>query len=144
MGKTLAKGRARIDTCWAFENWNGFAKAAIDVRRQTDWRIIEAGETLMRKIFRIMELVASAAIIAAALYILIPGASVAFETSGGTFGILLILAIFISFMIYFIPSIIAHSRHHQNAIAITVLNVFLGWTFIGWVVALVWSFTEVR
>jgi hypothetical protein len=39
-GKTLATGRVRIDTCWAFENRNGFAKAAVDVRRQTDWRII--------------------------------------------------------------------------------------------------------
>jgi hypothetical protein len=25
-----------------------------------------------------------------------------------------------------------------------ILNIFLGWSFIGWVIALVWSFTEVK
>jgi hypothetical protein len=41
--------------------------------------------------------------------------------------------------IYFIPSIVASVRHHRNKLAITVLNVFGGWTVIGWVVALVWA-----
>ena len=45
-------------------------------------------------------------------------------------------------VIYFIPAYLAHKRHHENASAITVLNIFLGWTFLGWVAALVWSFTK--
>tara|TARA_B100000212_G_scaffold283780_1_gene223979 strand:+ start:60 stop:383 length:324 start_codon:yes stop_codon:yes gene_type:complete len=42
---------------------------------------------------------------------------------------------------YFFPSIIAGSRNHHNKIAILITNLFLGWTFIGWVVCLIWSFT---
>jgi len=40
---------------------------------------------------------------------------------------------------YFIPSIIAFARHKSNKLAIFLLNLLVGWTFIGWVVALVWS-----
>jgi hypothetical protein len=43
--------------------------------------------------------------------------------------------------IYFIPTIIASGRSHPNAVAICVLNLVGGWTAIGWVAALVWSFT---
>ena len=45
---------------------------------------------------------------------------------------------------YFFPSIIAFSRRHHNAVAIFILNLLLGWTFLGWVAALVWSFTSVK
>ena len=41
--------------------------------------------------------------------------------------------------IYFVPTIVALSRKHLQKTAIILLNIFLGWTFIGWVVALVWS-----
>jgi hypothetical protein len=43
---------------------------------------------------------------------------------------------------YFIPTIVAFRRQHQNATPIMVLNLFLGWTVIGWVAALVWSLTN--
>lgn len=42
-------------------------------------------------------------------------------------------------VLYFIPSMVG--RHKANAGAIFALNLFLGWTFIGWVVALVWALT---
>jgi len=42
---------------------------------------------------------------------------------------------------YFLPGIIAAAREHQQSTAIFVLNLFLGWTFLGWVVALVWALT---
>jgi hypothetical protein len=45
-------------------------------------------------------------------------------------------------ILYFLPTIIALLRHHHNALAIFVLNFFLGCTLIGWVVALVWSVTR--
>jgi len=38
---------------------------------------------------------------------------------------------------YFLPTIIG--RHKANAGAIFILNLLLGWTVIGWVVALVWA-----
>ncbi len=40
---------------------------------------------------------------------------------------------------YFLPSIVAKSRKKVNTGSIFVLNLFLGWTLLGWVVALVWA-----
>ena len=40
---------------------------------------------------------------------------------------------------YFLPTIIAVLRKHKNWLAIFIVNILVGWTFIGWVVALVWS-----
>lgn len=39
--------------------------------------------------------------------------------------------------LYFLPSILCYNKKHGNQVA--VLNLFLGWTFIGWVVALIWA-----
>jgi hypothetical protein len=44
--------------------------------------------------------------------------------------------------LYFLPTVIAASRGHKNAAAILVLNLLLGWTVLGWIIALVWSFTS--
>ncbi len=43
------------------------------------------------------------------------------------------------FVVLFIPSFIAYKRNHIQKTAILLLNIFLGWTFIGWVVALIWA-----
>lgn len=43
---------------------------------------------------------------------------------------------------YFLPALVANSRGHRNTAAIFVLNLFFGWTFVGWCAALVWSFTD--
>ncbi|MDO4618128.1 MAG: superinfection immunity protein [Clostridia bacterium] len=51
---------------------------------------------------------------------------------------MIILGILI-LIVYFIPTFVAHTRKHLQKNAILILNIFLGWTFIGWVVALVWS-----
>ncbi|SUI90884.1 MULTISPECIES: superinfection immunity protein [Shewanella] len=40
--------------------------------------------------------------------------------------------------VYLLPTFLAVLKKHADSTAITVLNIFLGWTFIGWVVALVW------
>lgn len=42
---------------------------------------------------------------------------------------------------YFLPAFIAMCRGHRNAVAIFALNVFAGWTFVGWLIALVWAFS---
>lgn len=36
--------------------------------------------------------------------------------------------------LYFVPWIMAAQRHHRNAAPIGIVNLFFGWTFIGWVV----------
>jgi len=43
------------------------------------------------------------------------------------------------FVLYFLPSIIAIARSKRDTTAIFVLNLLLGWTAIGWVIALVWA-----
>jgi hypothetical protein len=39
-------------------------------------------------------------------------------------------------VLYFLPAILAAVRHTHNATAILLLNIFLGWTGIGWFVVL--------
>jgi Superinfection immunity protein len=46
--------------------------------------------------------------------------------------------------IYFLPTIVAARRHHHQEGAIFVINLFFGWTFVGWVVALAMSASAVR
>ena len=46
--------------------------------------------------------------------------------------------------LYFLPLLIAVPRNHHNAMAIAALNLLLGWTLLGWIVALIWSLTAVR
>ena len=54
-------------------------------------------------------------------------------------GIVLIIIIGI---IYLIPTLVAINNKKANAGAIAVLNIFLGWVFIPWVIALVWACTK--
>ena len=42
--------------------------------------------------------------------------------------------------LYFLPAIVG--RKKRNSQAIVILNIFFGWTFVGWVVALVWAVTK--
>jgi len=55
--------------------------------------------------------------------------------------LILICAFLMGLIIYFVPSIVAWKKRKKNRHAILALNFFTGWTFIGWVGALVWSFT---
>jgi hypothetical protein len=43
------------------------------------------------------------------------------------------------FVMYFLPSIVALARSKRDILAIFLLNFFLGWTFVGWIVALIWA-----
>ncbi|HTS36908.1 MAG TPA: superinfection immunity protein [Candidatus Solibacter sp.] len=45
----------------------------------------------------------------------------------------------LGFVMYFLPSIIALARSKRDLLAIFLLNLFLGWSVIGWIVALVWA-----
>lgn len=47
-------------------------------------------------------------------------------------------------LVYFAPTAIALLRRHHAFASIAVVNTLLGWTFIGWVVALAWSVSTKR
>lgn len=47
----------------------------------------------------------------------------------------------IGLFLYFVPTLIAVHRQHRQRLPIFALNLLLGWTFIGWVGAIVWSLT---
>lgn len=51
-----------------------------------------------------------------------------------------LIFIILSAVIYFIPSIVAHKRKHISHNKILLVNIFAGWTFIGWWAALIWAF----
>jgi Superinfection immunity protein len=42
-------------------------------------------------------------------------------------------------LVYFFPTLIAMVRLRENTMAICALNLFLGWSLVGWVLALVWA-----
>ena len=44
--------------------------------------------------------------------------------------------------VYFLPTILAILKGRSNSLPIFVLNLLAGWTFIGWVVALIWALTK--
>lgn len=46
--------------------------------------------------------------------------------------------------IYFLPAMIAIARTHHQRFAIGALNLLLGWTVLGWIVSIVWSFTATK
>ena len=45
-------------------------------------------------------------------------------------------ALLVVLALYFLPSIVAVARKITHQGSVVVINVFLGWTFVGWVVAL--------
>ncbi len=45
-------------------------------------------------------------------------------------------------IIYFVPTIVAIVRRARNVTGILLLNILGGWTFVGWIIALVWSFRD--
>jgi hypothetical protein len=47
-------------------------------------------------------------------------------------------------IIYFTPAIVANGRRHHNRYAILILDLLLGWTVLGWIIALVWACTRPR
>lgn len=59
---------------------------------------------------------------------------------GGIIFILICAGVLI--WLYLIPWEIAATRKHPQSLAILVLNILAGWTFIGWVACLVWAFIK--
>lgn len=46
--------------------------------------------------------------------------------------------------LYFLPTIIAITRKKTNLVGIFLVNFLLGWSVIGWIVALVWAVSTER
>lgn len=61
---------------------------------------------------------------------------------GGVAAIFVVVLIIVGIAFYFAPLIIAVARKKSNVVAIGALNVLLGWSLIGWVVALVWALSN--
>lgn len=55
-------------------------------------------------------------------------------------GSLGLLSIALGIALYFLPAIIG--RHKRNHASILLFNLFLGWTVIGWVIALIWAVSQ--
>ena len=53
--------------------------------------------------------------------------------------LLLLFVVGVALALYFLPTVVAMARGHRQTVPILLLNVFLGWTFLGWVFALIWS-----
>jgi hypothetical protein len=45
-------------------------------------------------------------------------------------------------LFYLLPTFLAFDQHHRRRMLISVLNVLLGWTIIGWIGLLLWSLTN--
>jgi Superinfection immunity protein len=55
---------------------------------------------------------------------------------------ILFIAVMVGLISYFLPTLVASGKGRKNTTAIGVFNLFFGWTFLGWVAALVWALTE--
>ena len=53
--------------------------------------------------------------------------------------LVIIILMLLSIFVYLLPGIIATRRKHKNAAPIWIVDIFLGWTGVGWVVALAWA-----
>lgn len=42
---------------------------------------------------------------------------------------------------YFLPSIVSMFRNTKSGMGIFLLNLFFGWTLLGWIAAFIWSFS---
>lgn len=53
-----------------------------------------------------------------------------------------VVLIGLGLLVYMLPTVVASTRWHKNAGPIMLVNLFLGWTVLGWFVALIWSTTS--
>lgn len=52
------------------------------------------------------------------------------------------VAVIIGVVIYLAPTIIANNRRHPSTTGIIILNLFTGWTLLGWIVCFVWAYSN--
>jgi hypothetical protein len=54
---------------------------------------------------------------------------------------LIVALVLLVVFFYMLPSFVAWKRHHRQVKAILVVNILLGWSFLGWVASLAWALT---
>ena len=52
---------------------------------------------------------------------------------------LLIAAVIVAMAIYALPALLAWSMGSPQRVAITLVDLLLGWTILGWIAALIWA-----
>ncbi|MCL9804779.1 superinfection immunity protein [Flavobacterium amniphilum] len=57
----------------------------------------------------------------------------------GRFGTTEVIVLFLLLLVYFLPTAITLNRKKTGTATIIVLNLFLGWTVVGWVIAFIWA-----
>jgi Superinfection immunity protein len=62
------------------------------------------------------------------------------QDTGNGLMVLVVLAV----SLYMLPAICAWQRGHPQTMAIAILDLFLGWSILGWVLALVWAATAIK
>ena len=75
---------------------------------------------------------------------LIVGSLSTLQSGFGSFlgGLLGIFIIFCLIGLYFLPTLVSRKRRHKNYGAIAALNLLLGWSFLGWTLALIWALMD--
>lgn len=53
-----------------------------------------------------------------------------------------LLMILAAIAVYFLPAILANRRKARHEVGIFWVNLFLGWTVLGWFAVLIWSLAE--
>ena len=56
--------------------------------------------------------------------------------------VFILILIFLSLILYFLPAFIAWYYNDKNTIWIFVLTLITGWTTLGWILALLWAVLE--
>lgn len=56
--------------------------------------------------------------------------------------VFILILIFLSLVLYFLPALIAYYNNDKNTIWIFVLTLITGWTSLGWILALFWAILE--
>lgn len=55
------------------------------------------------------------------------------------FDVVLVAGFVFCAIIYMAPTVMAWSLHSKGLVWLTTINILLGWTIVGWIVALVWA-----
>jgi cytochrome c biogenesis protein CcdA len=65
------------------------------------------------------------------------------DAAAGLFILLLFLVLgLVGFCLYIMPTIVAFTRKHRQRVPILVINFFLGWSVVAWVLTLAWSLSN--